>query len=140
MTETTVIAVTGATGAQGGGLIRAVLAHPESGFSARAITRNPDGDAAKALSAQGVDVVKADLNDEASVVAAFSGASGIFCVTNFGEHFSPDTEIAQAGNLPRAANEAGAAHVIWSTLEDLRHWVPLSDDRMPMLIGKYRSS
>jgi uncharacterized protein YbjT (DUF2867 family) len=52
--DTKIIAVIGATGAQGGGLIRAILAHPDGGFSARAVTRNPDSDAARALAAQGV--------------------------------------------------------------------------------------
>ncbi|MGC1418644.1 MAG: NmrA/HSCARG family protein [Acidimicrobiales bacterium] len=135
---TKIIAVTGATGAQGGGLIRAILAHPDGGFSARAITRNPDSDNAKALAAQGVDVVKADLDDEASLTEAFAGAYGAYCVTNFWEHFSPEKEIEQAGNMARAAKAAGVSHVIWSTLEDIRESVPLSDDRMPTISGRYK--
>ncbi len=135
---TKVIAVIGATGAQGGGLIRAILAHPEGGFSARAVTRNPEGEAATALAAQGVEVVKADLDDEASLVAAFTAAYGAFCVTNFWEHFSPETEIEQASKLASAAKTAGVSHVIWSTLEDIRESVPLSDDRMPTLMDKYK--
>ena len=137
-TENKIIAVTGATGAQGGGLIRAILAHPEGGFSARALTRNPESEKALALAAQGVEVIKADLDDEASLVAAFSGAYGAYCLTNFWEHFSPDKEIVQAGNLARAAKAAGVSHVIWSTLEDVRDFVPLSDDRMPTLLEKYK--
>ena len=62
-TANKIIAVTGATGAQGGGLIRAILAHPEGGFSARALTRNPESEMALALASQGVDVAKADLYD-----------------------------------------------------------------------------
>ncbi|MGA2295006.1 MAG: NmrA/HSCARG family protein [Acidimicrobiales bacterium] len=135
---TKIIAVTGATGAQGGGLIRAILAHPDGGFSARAITRNPDSDNAKALAAQGVDVVKADLDDEASLTEAFAGAFGAYCVTNFWEHFSPEKEFEQAGNMARAAKAAGVSHVIWSTLEDIRESVPLSDDRMPTISGRYK--
>ncbi len=135
---TKIIAVTGATGAQGGGLIRAILAHPDGGFSARAITRNPDSDNAKALAAQGVDVVKADLDDEASLTEAFAGAYGAYCVTNFWEHFSPEKEFEQAGNMARAAKAAGVSHVIWSTLEDIRESVPLSDDRMPTISGRYK--
>src|ERR1019366_2980057 len=114
-TANKIIAVTGATGAQGGGLIRAILAHPEGGFSARALTRNPESEKALALAAQGVEVVKADLDDEASLVAAFSGAYGAYCLTNFWEHFSPDKEILQGGNLARAGTAAGVSHVIWST-------------------------
>lgn len=137
-TANKIIAVTGATGAQGGGVIRAILAHPDGGFSARAITRNPDSDQAKALAALGVDVVKADLDDEASLAAAFAGAYGAFCITNFWEHFSPDKEIEQAGNLARAAKSAAVSHVIWSTLEDVRDFVPLSDDRMPTIMDRYK--
>ena len=133
-----IIAVTGATGAQGGGLIRAILAHPDGGFSARALTRDPNSDKAQALAALGVEVVKADLDDEASLVAAFEGAYGAYCLTNFWEHFSPDKEIEQAAALARAAKAAGVAHVIWSTLEDVRDFVPLDDDRMPTLQGKYK--
>ena len=61
------IAVTGATGAQGGGLVRAILSNPDAGFTARAITRNPGSDAARALAEQGVSVVKADLDDKSSL-------------------------------------------------------------------------
>jgi len=135
---TKIIAVTGATGAQGGSLIRAILAHPDGGFSARAITRDPNSDKAKALAGLGVQVVQADLDDEASLAAAFAGAYGAFCVTNFWEHFSPAKENEQAANMARAAKEAGVAHVIWSTLEDVRDFVPLADDRMPTINGQYK--
>ncbi len=137
-TANKIIAVTGATGAQGGGLIRAILAHPESGFSVRALTRDPNSDKAQALAAAGVEVVTADLDDEASLEAAFTGAYGAYCLTNFWEHFSADKEIVQAGNLARATASAGVAHVIWSTLEDVRDYVALDDDRMPTLQGKYK--
>jgi uncharacterized protein YbjT (DUF2867 family) len=137
-TATKIIAVTGATGAQGGGLIRSILAHPEGGFSARAITRDPSSEKAKALAALGVEVVQADLDDQASLAAAFAGAYGAYCVTNFWEHFSPEKENTQAANMARAAKGAGVQHVIWSTLEDIRDWVPLSDDRMPTINGKYK--
>ena len=137
-TAAKIIAVTGATGAQGGGLIRTILAHPEGGFSARAITRDPSSEKAKALAALGVEVVQGDLDDEASLVDAFAGAYGAYCVTNFWEHFSPAKENTQAANLARAAKTAGVSHVIWSTLEDVRKWVPLSDDRMPTLMDHYK--
>jgi uncharacterized protein YbjT (DUF2867 family) len=133
-----IIAVTGATGAQGGGLIRAILADPGAGFTARAITRNPASVQAQVLAAQGVEVVQADLDDEASLERAFAGAHGAFCVTNFWEHFSPEREKVQAGNLARAARTAGVAHAIWSTLEDVRSYVPASDERIPTLTGGYK--
>jgi uncharacterized protein YbjT (DUF2867 family) len=67
-------------------------------FQARAITRNPDSDKAKALAAQGVEVVKGDADDEKSLESAFAGVYGAFCVTNFWEHFSPEREKVQATN------------------------------------------
>ena len=133
-----IIAVTGATGAQGGGLVRAILADPEQRFAVRAITRNPDSDSAKALAAQGCEVVRADLDDVDSLRAAFAGAYGAFCVTNFWEHFSAPRETQQAKNLAQAAKEAGVQHVVWSTLEDTRKAFPLDDERMPTLHGHYK--
>ena len=138
MPDKKTIAVVGATGAQGGGLVRAILADQGGQFTARALTRKVDSDKAKALKKAGAEVVQADLDDEASLKTAFAGAYGAFCVTNFWEHFSPEKEYAQAANMARAAKAAGVEHVIWSTLEDTRKKVPLSDDRMPTLQGKYK--
>jgi uncharacterized protein YbjT (DUF2867 family) len=133
-----IIAVVGATGAQGGGLARAILDGPERGFAVRALTRKPDSDKARALAERGAEVVAADLDDRESVTEAFRGAWGAYCVTNFWEHFSPEKELSQAANMAQAAREAGLRHVIWSTLEDTRRWVPLEDDRMPTLMGKWK--
>ena len=69
---------------------------------------------------------------------AFQGAYGVFSVTPFWAHLSADREIVQATNQAKAAKHAGVKHVVWSTLEDTRRWVPLSDDRMPTLQGKYK--
>jgi uncharacterized protein YbjT (DUF2867 family) len=132
------IAVVGATGAQGGGLVRAILADPAGGFSARALTRSTQSDKAKALAAQGAEVVAADVDDPASLRRAFEGAHGAFCVTFFWDHFSPDKEKAQAKSMADAAKAAGVAHAVWSTLDDTRERVPLSDDRMPTLQGRYK--
>ncbi len=137
MPDTKVIAVVGATGAQGGGVVRAIAAHPDGGFTARAITRKPDSDAARALAAlPNVEVVQADSDDEASLERAFAGAYGAFCVTFFWADMSAEHELAQARNLAAAAKAAGVRHVVWSTLEDTRRWV--TDDRMPTLQGKYK--
>lgn len=133
-----IIAVTGATGAQGGGLARAILADPDGGFSVRALTRDPSSENATALAALGAEVVRADIDDQASVRDAFEGAYGAYCVTNFWEHFSAEKEVAQAANMARAAKSADLTHVIWSTFEDTRRWIPLDDDRMPTLQGKYK--
>jgi uncharacterized protein YbjT (DUF2867 family) len=138
MADKKVIAVTGATGAQGGGLARAILADPTGGFAVRAITRDPGKDAAKALAASGAEVVRADIDDLESVKKAFAGAYGAFCVTNFWEHLSGEKEKAQAKNLADAAKAAGVQHAIWSTLEDTRELMPPGDTRMPMLQKKYR--
>jgi len=133
-----IIAVVGATGAQGGGLARAILADPNGGFSVRALTRKPDSDKARELASKGAEVVAADLDDMASLREAFHGAHGAFCVTNFWEHFSPEKEMAQAENQAQACKTAGIKHAIWSTLEDTRRKVPLSDERMPTLKERYK--
>ncbi|HZI72775.1 MAG TPA: NmrA/HSCARG family protein, partial [Gemmatimonadales bacterium] len=138
MPDRKIIAVIGATGAQGGGLVRAIQADRSGSFAARAITRNPNSEKAQALKASGVEVVTADADDPASLERAFAGAYGAFCVTNFWEHFSPERELAQARNQAQAAKQAGLQHVIWSTLEDTRKWIPLEDTRMPTLMGKYK--
>jgi uncharacterized protein YbjT (DUF2867 family) len=138
MAERKIIAVVGATGAQGSGLVRAIQADPSGGFVARAVTRNVNSGKAKELAKLGAHVVAADLNDEASLEKAFAGAHGAYCVTFFWDHFSPDREMAHAGAMARAARKAGIAHVIWSTLEDTRAWVPLDDDRMPTLLGSFK--
>jgi uncharacterized protein YbjT (DUF2867 family) len=138
MADTKIIAVVGATGAQGGGVVRAILNDPEGGFAARALTRDPSSDTAKALADAGAEVVQADLDDEQSLTKAFEGAYGAYCLTNFWEHFSAEKEIEQAGNMARAAKAAGIQHAIWSTFEDTRDSIPLDDDRMPTLQGRFK--
>jgi len=138
MSEKKIIAVVGATGSQGGGLVSAIMEDSGGGFLARAITRDPASEKARALAARGVEVVPADLDDESSLEEAFDGAYGAYCVTNFWEHFSPAREREQARNLATAASAAGLEHVVWSTLEDTREFVPLEDDRMPTLQGEYK--
>jgi uncharacterized protein YbjT (DUF2867 family) len=138
MAEKKVIAILGATGAQGGGLARAILADRNSGFTARAITRDVHSEKARALAASGAEVVAADVDDEGSLQRAFEGAHGAFCVTFFWHHFSVEREQAEAAAMARAAKAAGVQHVIWSTLEDTRRFIPLDDPRMPTLQGKYK--
>ena len=138
MADKKVIAVLGATGAQGGGLVRAILNDQSGGFAARALTRDINSPKAKELAALGADVVAADVDDPASLAKAFAGAYGAYCVTFFWAHFSPEREMAEAKSMAEAAKAAGLKHVIWSTLEDTRKWVPLSDNRMPTLQGKYK--
>ena len=115
-----------------------ILQDPAGGFTARVLTRDPRSNKAKALARLGAEIVPADLDDETSVRRAFEGAYGAFCVTFFWTHLSPEKEIAQATTMARAAKDSGVAHVIWSTLEDSRAWVPLGDSRMPTLRGRYK--
>ncbi|HSE12152.1 MAG TPA: NmrA family NAD(P)-binding protein, partial [Rudaea sp.] len=138
MTNKKIIAVVGATGAQGGGLVRAICADPEGGFAARAITRDVNSDKARALAALGAEVVAADIDDEAALTAALRGADAAFLVTFYWAHMSPEKEKTEARIMAAAAKAAGVKHVIWSTLEDTRQWVPLSDTRMPTLMGEYK--
>jgi uncharacterized protein YbjT (DUF2867 family) len=138
MSEKKVIAIVGATGAQGGGLARAILDDANSEFAVRALTRNTDSDAARHLAAQGAEVVEADVSDETSLTKAFDGAYGAFLVTNFWEHMSPEREKQDALNMARAARTAGLTHVIWSTLDDTRAHIPVDDERMPTLMGSYK--
>jgi uncharacterized protein YbjT (DUF2867 family) len=136
--EKKIIAVVGATGAQGGGVCRAVLMDAGGGYRVRALTRNAGSGKAKELKELGAEVVEVDIDDGESLKRAFHGAHGAFCVTFFWEHFSPEKELAEAKNMADAAKDAGVRHVIWSTLEDTRQWVPLDDPRMPTLMGKYK--
>ena len=133
-----IIAVVGATGAQGGGLVRAILDRPEGPFVVRAITRNASSESAKALARLGAEVVQADIDDAASVERAFAGAHGAFCVTFFWAHMKPEREVREAEHMARAAKSAGVHHVIWSTLEDSRRWIALEDPHLPTLMGHYK--
>ncbi|HSC62891.1 MAG TPA: NmrA/HSCARG family protein, partial [Caldimonas sp.] len=137
MPSTPLISIFGATGAQGGGVVRALLQTPQRDFRVRAVTRRPEGPAAQSLAALGAEVVAGDLDDVASVERAMQGAHGAFCVTNFWEHFSPERELAQADHLAEAAKRAGVGHVIWSTLEDTRRFLPADGSRMPVLMERY---
>ena len=132
------IVVFGATGAQGGGLVRAILNDPNSQFAVRAVTRDVDSDKARALKEMGAELVSADIDQPETLDKALEGAYGAYFVTFYWAHFSPEKEMAEAKAMATAAKKAGLQHVIWSTLEDTRHMVPLDDNRMPTLMGKYK--
>lgn len=138
MAEKKIIVVFGATGAQGGGVVRAILNDPDSEFAVRAVTRDPNSDKAKKLAQLGAEVVAGEIDDPQSLKRVLEGAYGAYFVTFFWDHFSPEKEMAEAKNMAQAAKEAGLQHVIWSTLEDTRRYVPLEDNRMPTLHGKYK--
>jgi uncharacterized protein YbjT (DUF2867 family) len=133
-----IIVVFGATGAQGGGLAHAILNDSNSEFDVRAVTRDVNSDKAKELAAMGAEVVAANIDDASSVRKVMEGAYGAYCVTFFWDHYSPEKEIAEAKTMAEAAKAAGLKHVVWSTLEDVRRYVPLDDNSMPTLNGKYK--
>lgn len=147
MTEKKIIAVVGATGLQGGGLMRAILDDPDGPFVARAITRNPDSAKAKEFTARGAEVVAADLNHEPSLRVAFDGAYGAFVVTNYWESRTPAEqaersaarlEREQAWNAATAAKATGLKHVVWSTLEDTRPHFHHLGSHAPDVEGEYK--
>src|SRR6266852_9277269 len=105
------IAVIGATGQQGGGVLRALQARGQ--FKVRALTRNPDKHRELAE-----EVVEADLDKPETLKAAFEGADGVFLVTNFWAYGGAD-ELKQATAAIRAASDSGVKHFIWSTLPDV---------------------
>ena len=133
-----IIAVLGATGAQGGGLVRTILEDSTGEFKVRVLTRDVNSEKSKALSEMGAEVVAVDIDNYESLVSAFTGAYGVYAVTFFWEHFSPEKEVKQAESIAKAAKETGVQHVIWSTLEDTRNWVPLDDNSIPTLNEKYK--
>jgi uncharacterized protein YbjT (DUF2867 family) len=132
------IAVVGATGSQGGSVARAILHDRDGDFCVRALTRKPSSERAQALARLGAEVVYADADDLDSLKKAFAGAYGAYGMTDFWGHGDPEREHAQGTAMAEAARCAGVQHVIWSTLEDTRRLMPLSDPRMPTLHGKYK--
>ncbi|KAK2753334.1 hypothetical protein FQN55_003463 [Onygenales sp. PD_40] len=113
-----IITVFGATGNQGGSVIRYILADPvlSKEFKIRGITRDTSKPSAKALAEKGVEVVTADMNSTASIAAALKDAHTVFLVTNFWEVFSKDIEYNQGKNVADAAKAAGVSHIIFSSL------------------------
>ena len=109
-TNRKLIAVVGATGQQGGAVVRALQANKQ--FKVRALTRNPDEHPQV-----GDKIIKADLNRPETLKPAFEGAHGVFLVTNFGAEGTD--EVEQATAAVRAAKDAGVKHFIWSTLPDV---------------------
>ncbi|MCK2239142.1 MULTISPECIES: NmrA/HSCARG family protein [unclassified Crossiella] len=147
MSDKKIIAVIGATGAQGGGLARAILDDPAGPFALRAITRDPASPAARALAERGAEVVQADLDEEDSIRRAFTGAYGAFVVTNFWAALTPEQEAArnraqleidQAHTAAKIAAEIGLKHVVWSTLDDSRPQFTHRGIELPTLLGRYK--
>ncbi|MFF8952439.1 NmrA/HSCARG family protein [Streptomyces sp. NPDC014940] len=121
------IAVTGATGAQGGATARALLA---AGHHVRALTRAPTAPAARALHRLGADVRRADLDDRPSLDAALAGTDSLFAVTTpFGT--DPATEVRQGRTLLDAAADDRLGHVVFTSAAhaDRRTGIPHYDSK-----------
>ncbi|KAL3848411.1 hypothetical protein ACJMK2_019269 [Sinanodonta woodiana] len=116
MASRKLITVFGATGAQGGAVVRALLGNPE--FAVRAVTRNLDGNGAQELKKLKVEVVKGDTDDKEGLKKILSGAYGCFLVTNYFDHFDKNREIQQGKNVADACKAAGIKHLVFSGLDN----------------------
>lgn len=123
------IAVMGATGAQGGSVVRAFHAAGTEEFEVRAITRNPDSEKAQAITSLVKETVQANADDEESMVQAFEGCYGAFVVTNFWEDMDMNHEMKQTKTIQAAAKKAGLKHVVLSTLPDTRELINAADNK-----------
>lgn len=122
-----IILISGATGQQGGATARALAG---KGFTIRALTRNPDSDAAKALAATGAELVKGDLDDEASLKAALADAWGAYAVQNTWTA-GVEGEEAQGHRFARAARAAGVQHFVYASVAsaDRKTGIPHFDNK-----------
>ena len=112
MTSDRTILITGVTGNQGGAVAQALQG---TGFYLRGLTRTPDSQRAAALARQGIDIVKGDLDDEATLRRALAGAWGVFGVQNAGEA-GVEREEAQGKRLATLAREAGVKHFVYTSV------------------------
>lgn len=140
MSTTPLIAVADATGLLGGTVARAIANDPQHRFRLRALVQpsHAHAHAARALATAGAEVVAVSHDDATEMLRGFGGAHGAFAVTDFWEHGSPERELSQARAMSTAARLADVAHVIWSTQEDSRCWLPPGDARMPTLLQRYK--
>ncbi|CAE6433870.1 unnamed protein product [Rhizoctonia solani] len=122
--ERPLVAVCGATGAQGSSVARYLLR--DGGYKVRVLTRNPDSEKAQALKQQGAEVMHCDLGNKEQITAALRGAYAVFGLTNFWE-VGEEAEVRQGKNLADAAKTCGVKHFLWSSCphvdgEAPRHW------------------
>lgn len=129
MANEKLILVTGATGKQGGAAIRHLA--KRGGFKLRAMTRKPDGDAAKAVAALGAEVVAGDLNDAASLERAVKGAWGVFAVQNTWEA-GVEGEEEQGKRIAKIAKDAGVQHYVYTSVgsAERRTGIPHFDNKL----------
>ena len=126
---TKTIAVMGATGNQGGAVVKAFHNLDNSNFKIRAITRNPESEKAKAIESMVDEVVKADGDDVDSLVAAFEGCHGVFVVCNFWEDMDVNHEMKTMRTIKDALKIAKVKHVVLSTLPDTRNFVNEAENK-----------
>src|ERR1700688_718181 len=112
MTNDRTILITGVTGQQGGAVAQALQG---AGFHLRGLTRKPDGQKAAALTREGIDIVKGDLDDEATLRRALAGAWGVFGVQNTWEA-GVEREEVQGKRLATLAREAGVQHYVYTSV------------------------
>ncbi len=110
--ERPVILVTGVTGTQGGAVARELLSR---GYAVRGLSRNPASQAGSAMSERGVEMVRGNFDDAASLAAAMAGVYGVFAVTDFWEH-GYATEVRHGQQLVDAAKKAGVNHFVYTSV------------------------
>ncbi|KAH8166291.1 hypothetical protein CIB48_g1940 [Xylaria polymorpha] len=121
MSAKKIIAIFGATGNQGGAIVKQFLSDPQLNktWAVRGVTRDVSKDSAKKLVSQGAEVVAANLDDKESLLKAVAGADTVFAVTNYWEKLDMALEEQQGRNIADASKEAGVKHLIWSSLLDV---------------------
>jgi len=145
MSQPKLITVVGVTGGQGNAVVRAFLGDPR--YRLRGLTRNPDSEKSKRLTAQGVEVMRADLNDVDSLIRAFAGSYAIFALTDFveparafGPEVGAETEEKYGINMAKAAiATTGLEHYIWSSLPDTL-LISGGKVNLPNFMGKARAT
>ena len=115
------LTVFGATGVQGGSVVKAVLAHPvlTKEYRVRAVTRDPSKPSAQMLVSLGVEAVKGDLDDSDSIKKAVSGSHAVFAVTDFWEKATKENEVKQGKVLADACKAEHVQHLVWSGLANV---------------------
>lgn len=118
MSQKKLLTIFGATGNQGGSILATYLSRPDlqSKYSLRGITRDPASSKSRALASQGVEMVRADLNDPSSLAAAIRASYGVFGVTDFWAVMSKEVEVRQGRNIFEACKAEGVRHFVWSSL------------------------
>jgi uncharacterized protein YbjT (DUF2867 family) len=122
--DSRIVLVTGATGKQGGAVLRNLLSR---NWKVRALTRNPEGRAARALLSRGVEVLRGDLEDLSTLEPAVKGVYGVYSVQDFWS-VGARREVLQGKNLAEAAAKAGVAHFVYSSVggaerhSGIDHW------------------